>query len=54
MSFVSDYLFKTIVIDFEYKEEFEEMGGEHLDLVPSLNDNPKWVDAIHTMLEPYL
>ena len=53
-SFVADCLETTIEIDFEYKEEFEEMGGEHLDLVPSLNDNPKWVDAIHNMLEPHL
>jgi ferrochelatase len=53
-SFVSDCLETTIEIDYEYKEEFEEMGGEHLDLVPSLNDDPKWVDAIEKILKPYL
>ena len=39
---------------FEYKEDFEEMGGEHLDLVESLNDNPKWVHAIEEMIKPHL
>jgi len=53
-SFVSDCLETTIEISFEYKEEFEEMGGEHLDLVESLNDNPKWVDAIEEIIQPYL
>ena len=53
-SFVSDCLETTIEIGFEYKEEFEEMGGEHLDLVESLNDNPKWVEAIEDILSPYL
>ena len=45
-SFVSDCLETTIEISHEYKEEWEEMGGEKLDLVESLNDNPQWVDAI--------
>ena len=34
----------------EYQEEFEEMGGEHVDLVPSLNDHPKWIAAIRDMI----
>ncbi len=53
-SFVADCLETTIEIDDEYKEEFLEMGGEQLDMVESLNDNPKWVRAIGEILEPYL
>ena len=50
-AFVADCLETTIEISFEYQEEFEEMGGEHIDLVPSLNAHPKWVNAIKEMVE---
>ncbi len=53
-SFVSDCLETTIEISDEYHEEWEEMGGHKLDLVPSLNDDPKWVDAIEEIIMPYL
>ena len=53
-SFTADCLETTIEISHEYKEEFTEMGGEELDLVESLNDNEKWVDAIEEMLRPHL
>ncbi|MFK7937602.1 MAG: ferrochelatase [Saprospiraceae bacterium] len=45
-AFVSDCLETTIEIGFEYQEEFEEMGGEHIDLVPSLNADPRWIKVI--------
>ena len=45
-AFVADCLETTIEIGYEYKEEFMEEGGEVLDLVPSLNADPKWVNAI--------
>ena len=45
-AFVSDCLETTIEVSVEYQEEFEEMGGEHVQLVESLNDNPKWVEAV--------
>ncbi len=45
-AFVADCLETLIEISFEYQEEFEEMGGEKVDLVPSLNDNPKWVKTV--------
>ncbi len=50
-AFVSDCLETTIEILDEYQEEFEEMGGEHIDLVESLNDNPKWMDAVSEMVK---
>ncbi len=49
-AFVADCLETTIEISFEYKEEFEEMGGERLDLVPSLNDHPKWITAVKELV----
>ena len=49
-AFVSDCLETTIEVSTEYQEEFEEMGGEHVDLVPSLNDHPKWMEAVRDMV----
>lgn len=49
-AFVADCLETTIEIGFEYKEEFMEAGGERLDLVESLNDDPRWMDAIADMV----
>ena len=45
-AFTADCLETVIEISDEYKEEFEELGGETLDLVPSLNDMPMWVEAV--------
>ena len=45
-AFVADCLETIIEIGYEYQEEFEEMGGEHIDLVPSLNDHPLWIECI--------
>ncbi len=45
-AFVADCLETTIEIGYEYKEEFIEDGGEKLDLVESLNDDPKWINTI--------
>jgi len=50
-AFVSDCLETTIEILDEYQEEFEEKGGEHLDLVESLNDNPKWIKTVAEMVK---
>ena len=49
-AFVADCLETIIEIGFEYQEEFEEMGGEHVDLVPSLNDDPRWIKAVKDMV----
>ncbi len=45
-AFVCDCLETIVEIGTEYQEEFEEWGGEHIDLVPSLNDNPDWIKAV--------
>ena len=52
-AFVSDCLETTVEVLDEYQEEFEELGGEHIDLVESLNDHPKWIEAVAKMVKSY-
>jgi len=49
-AFVSDCLETTIEIACEYREDFLKMGGKKLDLVESLNDNPKWIAALRDLI----
>jgi len=49
-AFVSDCLETTVEVLDEYQEEWEEMGGEHLDLVESLNAHPKWIEAVKDLV----
>jgi ferrochelatase len=43
-AFVADCLETVIEIGEEYAELFQEHGGGRLDLVPSLNAQPSWVE----------
>lgn len=52
-AFVADCLETTIEIGLEYKEDFIEEGGEVLDLVESLNDDPKWINAIAEIVKEH-
>lgn len=45
-AFTADCLETLIEIGEEYREDFEKWGGEHLDLVESLNDRPEWAAAV--------
>ncbi|MEO1434861.1 MAG: ferrochelatase [Bacteroidota bacterium] len=45
-AFVSDCLETTLEISEEYQEEFEEYGGELVQLVEGLNDHPGWIAAV--------
>ena len=45
-AFVADCLETTVEVGDEYKELFEENGGEHWQLVESLNDNPLWIETL--------
>ncbi|MCB1118982.1 MAG: ferrochelatase, partial [Chlamydiia bacterium] len=45
-SFVSDCLETTIEIGTEYRDDFLALGGHTLDLVPSLNLQPAWIDCL--------
>ena len=49
-AFTADCLETTIEIGSEYKEIFEEHGGQHLQLVESLNDHPLWIDTLEKMV----
>lgn len=45
-AFVADCLETTIEVGEEYKELFQENGGEHWQLVESLNDSPIWIETL--------
>jgi ferrochelatase len=45
-AFVADCLETVYEVSVEYHEEFKEKGGEHVQLVESLNDSPKFVEAL--------
>lgn len=45
-AFVADCLETLYEITVEYHEEFKALGGEHVQLVESLNDNPKFIQAL--------
>lgn len=53
-SFVADCLETTVEIGYDYKELFIENGGQNLQLVESLNDSPRWINAMEEILNPYL
>ncbi|MEQ7800655.1 ferrochelatase [Pedobacter sp. ASV1-7] len=48
-AFVADCLETIYEITVEYQEEFKALGGEHVQLVESLNDNPKFIKALVDM-----
>jgi protoporphyrin/coproporphyrin ferrochelatase len=50
-AFVADCLETIVEIGTEYQEEFEEMGGEQVDLVPSLNDDPRWIKTVAELVQ---
>lgn len=49
-SFIADCLETTIEGGVEYKELFEENGGQHWQLVESLNASPTWVACLKEMV----
>lgn len=50
-AFVADCLETIIEIGVEYQKEFEQLGGQKVDLVPSLNDHPKWIKAVAELVK---
>ncbi len=50
-SFVADCLETIYEIGIEYADEFKKDGGEVLDYVTSLNDHPKWIEALHDIVK---
>ncbi|MEM9024352.1 MAG: ferrochelatase, partial [Bacteroidota bacterium] len=45
-AFVADCLETIVEIGIEYQELFEEHGGEHIQLVESLNEHPRWIETL--------
>lgn len=49
-AFTADCLETTVEIGSEYKELFLGLGGEKLDLVPSLNSEDTWVECLKSLV----
>jgi ferrochelatase len=49
-AFVADCLETVYEVTVEYGDEFKALGGEHVQLVESLNDHPKWIEALEQMV----
>ncbi len=49
-AFIADCLETTIEVGDEFKEVFLEEGGEHWQLVESLNDHPIWVECLKSLV----
>ena len=49
-AFVADCLETVYEVSVEYQEGFKALGGEKIQLVESLNDSPKFIDALKEMV----
>jgi len=49
-AFVADCLETVYEVTVEYGDEFKALGGEHVQLVESLNDSSTWIDALEQMV----
>ncbi|HVW13668.1 MAG TPA: ferrochelatase [Mucilaginibacter sp.] len=50
-AFVADCLETVYEVPVEYGTEFKKLGGEEVQLVESLNDSPKFIDALAKMVK---
>jgi len=50
-AFVADCLETLYEVSVEYHEEFKALGGEEVQLVASLNEHPKWIQAMVEMVK---
>ena len=53
-AFVADCLETLIEIGDEYQEDFVKLGGEKVQLVPSTNDHPRFVDCLEDLVRKRL
>lgn len=53
-AFVADCLETTIEVGEEYKELFEELGGQHWQLVESFNNDPAWIQFLGKLVKQNL
>jgi ferrochelatase len=52
-AFVSDCLETLEEIGMEAVEDFEEKGGEHLHVIPCINDRPDWVQVLSRWIDQW-
>ncbi|MEO6849800.1 MAG: ferrochelatase [Mucilaginibacter sp.] len=50
-AFVADCLETVYEVTVEYGDEFKALGGEHVQLVESLNDSAKFIEALEKMVK---
>jgi ferrochelatase len=50
-AFVADCLETLIEIGVEYQEDFEKLGGEKIQLVPSTNNHPRFIDCLEDLVK---
>ena len=50
-AFVADCLETVYEVTEEYGAEFKALGGEHVQLVESLNDSPVWIEALEGLVK---
>jgi ferrochelatase len=53
-AFVADCLETLVEIGVEYQEDFEKLGGEKVQLVPSTNDHPRFIDCLEDLVQKRL
>ncbi len=53
-AFVADCLETLVEIGVEYQEDFEKLGGEKVQLVPSTNDHPRFIDCLEDLVRKRL
>ena len=53
-AFIADCLETIVEIGEEYQEIFEEFGGEKVQLVPSSNDHPLFINCLETLVRERL
>ena len=53
-AFVADCLETLVEIGVEYQEDFEKVGGEKVQLVPSTNDHPRFIDCLEDLVRKRL
>lgn len=53
-AFVADCLETLVEIGVEYQEDFEKLGGEKVQLVPSTNDHPRFIDCLEDLVRERL
>lgn len=50
-AFVADCLETVYEVTVEYGDEFKALGGERVQLVESLNDKPRWIEAMGKLVK---